>query len=116
MSEDCDPLTKRKTAFYGNKLEAMSMSARMKILLTRKWFKNRNLLASGSCNLPGGVRSHLLQADAWGIRLLSGWLCWGTLSYIWFLESIKPSVKLLALHSGRLREGRMEENKTRALL
>lgn len=118
LSEERDPkcLAKRKTVFYWNKLEVVSLSAKMKILLTRKWFKSRNLLASGSCNLPGGVRSRLLQADAWGIRLLSRWLCEGTISYVWFLESVKPSAKLLVLQSRRLREGRVEENNTRALL
>lgn len=88
------------------------MVAKIKILVTQKRFKHmESLLASGSRDLPGGVMSYLLQADAWGICLPSRWLCWESIFCIWFLESIKLSVKLFVLQSRGLREVRLDENK-----
>ena len=44
--------------------------------------------------------------------MLSRWLCWENIFYIWFLESIKPSGKLSILQSREVREDREDESKS----
>ena len=44
--------------------------------------------------------------------MLSRWLCWENIFYIWFLESIKPSGKLSVLQSREVREEREDESKS----
>ena len=44
--------------------------------------------------------------------MLSRWLCWENIFYIWFLESIKPSGKLSVLQSREVREEREDERKS----
>lgn len=46
-----------------------------------------------------------------GIWLLSRWLCWESIFYIWFFESIRPSVKLFVLQSREVKGERKDENK-----
>ena len=46
-----------------------------------------------------------------GTWVLSRWLCWEHISYIWFLESIKPSGKLSVLQSREVREEREDESR-----
>lgn len=46
-----------------------------------------------------------------GTWVLSRWLCWENIFYIWFLESIKPSGKLSVLQSREVREEREDERK-----
>lgn len=47
-----------------------------------------------------------------GTWVLSRWLCWENIFYIWFLESIKPSGKLSILQSREVREEREDESKS----
>lgn len=112
-SKECNPsyLTGRKIVFYWNKPEAVFMIAKIKLLITWKWFKNSE--SAGIWVMRSAWRCYVVCATSrcLGICLPSRWLRWESTSCIWFLESIKPPVKLLVLQSRGLREARIDENK-----